>query len=156
MKMLFVVGFTLFIASCGGDTNTISGSSSSSLKNISSTSFTDLVDRVSKTQIQDAVECGTVAFDESQIAVNTCVYESFMNGLEARAFYQHSDVIVTSASAIAVHTDGKLYFWNYNNVDLGQYDASQPPIFRIECSAPELTGVIANDHLNLFSCTQDD
>jgi len=94
-----------------------------------------------------AIDCGKVASNESPLAVNTCVSDSFIINKSFYAFYSAQGIDSSLVYAVSMDVNGVLLYWSYDSFDGGHISSSV-------CENPSATSEFTGFHTDVFHCTE--
>lgn len=94
-----------------------------------------------------AIDCGKVGVNESPLAVNTCVSDSFIINQSFYSFYTVQGIDSTVAYAVSMAVNGVVLYWSYDSFDGGK-------ISSIVCKDPSATSEFTGAHTDVFNCTE--
>jgi hypothetical protein len=94
-----------------------------------------------------AIDCGKVDINESSLAVNTCVSDSYILNIPFYSFYIVEGVDSTVAYAVTMSASGVLLYWTYDNYLGGNVSS-------IVCENPSATSELTGEHTDVFNCTE--
>ena len=122
----------------------LSGCNDDDIPPISLEDFEQEVINVAGTQ---AIDCGKVDINESSLAVNTCISDSYILNTPFYSFYMVDGVDSTVAYAVTMDVNGVVLYWSYDSFDGGQISS------RV-CEDPSATSELTGAHTDVFNCTE--
>jgi len=122
----------------------LGGCNEDDIPTISLEDFEQEVINVAGTQ---AFDCGKVEINESPLAVNTCVSDSFIINQSFYSFYIAQGIDSTVAYAISMAANGVVLYWSYDSFDGGK-------ITSIVCKEPSATSELTGAHTDVINCTE--
>lgn len=141
MKINKIMCFTFFIA-------TLAGCEENANNKVTYAQFQN---RVADSVSSEAIDCGNVGVGEDQIITNSCVAESYINGLEFYATYQLQGFDSVVGRGISGDGKGAVYIWGYDSDPSGGGGAASR-VSQTECVEPRLSGVLDNGYSEIFVC----
>jgi len=133
-KIYIFCFFVIFLSGCNDD----------DIAPISLENFKQEVIDVAGTQ---AIDCGKVEINESPLAVNTCVSDSFIINQSFYSFYIAQGIDSSVAYAVSMDVNGVVLYWSYDSFDGGQISS------RV-CEEPSATSEFTGSHVDVFNCTE--
>lgn len=122
---------------------------------VSGTDFPDFRNQVSLTSGSGSLDCGQVESNGSQLEVNSCVAESFVNKISFFAIYKEQGVDSFIATGIAyVSNSNTLYFMIFDSDPSGGGRSDNGRIDQTECKGAVFQGSVDVNYFEMFSCQQ--
>lgn len=145
------------LAACGSSSS--SGSSDPDIhepaNDVVSVSFDEFVDEVRQSTESDAVNCGLAEIGESEVTVNTCVAEAFVNDQAFYAAYELQGIDSSVGAAWSGNGSGEILRWDYDSNPAGGVPASSSKVDSVVCIDAELSGSLDSGYADVFNCAAE-
>lgn len=138
-KQLVIIALFTLLNACSGDS-------------VSTKNFSDFQQQVIESAENDAIDCGVVTIDASEIETNSCIGETFTNQQPFFAIYQLQGIDSEVAAAITGTSDSRVYYWTFDSNPAGGTPTSDSIVRSNECINPSLSGTVDTGYADLFVC----
>ena len=122
---------------------------------IDKTIFLEFKSYLSSLSGRNSIDCGFVKYNRDLIETNTCVADSFVNGLSFYATYLESGIASISHRVGGLTFDNNLntlYVMNYQRTVSAFFTLPGIVTTELKCVAPVYQGTVDTDFRSLFSC----